>query len=156
MPIRNTTAGFTLIELMIVIVMLGIMLAIGLQGFRQYNESTTVDRAVNSIMADVTLTRSYAVQRRRNVSLVADEADRTYAIRDESSGDTLVVRSFSATSDLPLTLLDVQTGDDEVTFNSRGLLAGGLSGVDIDVGRLDRERRIQINAMGRTKMTAVP
>lgn len=145
-------AGLTLVEILMAMVLLSIVMGVGFQGFRNFNQSTNVDRAARTIASDVTLTRSYAVQRRSTVELDADEGARSYVIRDVPAGEVLKRRSFSASTDLPLTLLDVQTGDDSFAFNPRGLLAGA-SNVIIDLGRFDNEKRIRINAMGRTQVT---
>lgn len=154
---RDPADGFTMIELLVAMALFGIVVAIGFMGMRGFNESTVVDRAATSIASDVTLTRSYAVQRRSTVSMVADEANRRYAIRDEgvSPPDTLEVRSFRAGTDLPLTRLDIQTAGDELTFNSRGLLTGG-SNVTILVERLDTGQEITVTALGRTSIAPAP
>lgn len=146
--------GFTLIELLIVVVLLGIVLAIGAQGLRQFNETAVVDRAARAIASDVTLVRSHAIQRGNEVALIADEGARTYVIRDEVTMDTLLVRSFSGSSDLPLTTLDITNpaGGDGFSFNARGLTTN--SGVvEIDLERLGSEKKIEINAMGRTRIS---
>lgn len=143
--------GMTLIELLMVMVMLAILLGIGFQGLQAFNQSAIPDRAATAIAGDVTLTRSYAIQRGEDITFAADEANRSYEIRT-ASGDVLHSRSFSASTDLPLTMLDVTTGSDEFTFNSRGMLAGGVSSVTIDIARFDTGRRIQVNALGRTRI----
>lgn len=147
--------GFTLVELLMAVVVFGIALGIGFVGMRGFNESTGVDRAGTAIASDVTLARSYAIQRGEPVSLGADEVNRTYTIHVESSGDVLESRSHSAASDLPLTRLDVQTGDDELTFNSRGLLVGG-SNVTVLVERDGTGKEIEVTPLGRTNITAAP
>lgn len=150
---RTGRAGFSLIELLLVVVVFSITVGVGIEGFRQFNESATVDRAARVVAGDVVLARTHAIQRREHVSLVADEADRSYAIVD-ASGDTILVRRYNAASDLPLTLLDVKTSGDDLTFNARGLLASG-SAVEIDVGRLGKEKRVQVSVLGRTTVEAV-
>lgn len=148
-------AGFTLVELLIAIALLGIVLGIGFTGMRGFNESTTVDRAATAIAADVTLARSHAIQRRSTVTLAADEANRRYEIRDVSTGDVLESRSFSADTDLPLTRLDIQTTGDALTFNARGLLVSS-GNATILVERLDTGKQIEVSALGRTRTTAAP
>ena len=151
-PVRSDERGLTLIELLIGMVMLAILLAIGFQGLKSFNESAVPDRAATAIAGDVTLTRSYAIQRGQSVSLIADEANRSYRI-ETTGGDVLQRRRFDASTDLPLTVLDVRTAGDDITFNSRGMLAGGVSSVTVEIARFDTERRIQVNALGRTRIT---
>ena len=154
-PLGRGAGGFTLVEMLLAVVLFGIVMGVGFSGLRSFNESSIVDRASRTVASDVTLTRSHAIRRREGVSLVADESGRSYAIREAASGDTIVVRWFGGDSDLPLTTLDVQTGDDSFTFNARGLLAGGAQ-VDVEVERLGKAKRIRITPLGRTHITVAP
>lgn len=159
-PRRTGTEGFSLIEVLMVLVLLSIVLGIGAQGMQGFNEAGTASRAANAVAGDITLTRSYAVQRLSEVRLVADEAARTYAIVDVGANpdDTLMVRRFSASSDLPLTRLDVGLGGNHVAFNSRGMVVtGGTVGTDtIEVERLGSARRVVITPLGRTRVETIP
>lgn len=147
---RDAT-GFTILELVIAIVMAGVLLGLTYGGYRQFNEAMVVKNAAGALAADVSLTRSYAIQRRDMVSLVADETARGYLVRD-NSGEILARRSFDRSSDLPLDVLDVKTTGDSLTFNSRGLLASG-AGVEIEVGRGDRSRTVAVSALGRAQVS---
>lgn len=131
-----------------------IVLGVGYSGIRSYREAATVDRAAEAVAGDVRLARSFAIQRRSTVAMVVDEAARSYAIRDESTADTLLERRFDAASELPLTLLDVAEGN-SLTFDPRGVLfAAGT--VRIDVGAGERQRSIAVSKLGRTRTDLAP
>lgn len=147
---ESRASGFTIVELLIAIIMATVLLSVVYGGYRQFNEAVVVKKATALMGADVALTRSYAIQNRSNVSLVADETSRNYAIRD-TSGAVLGVRSFDDESDLPLDRFDVKADGDSLTFNARGLMAGG-GGVEIDVARGDRVRTLSVNALGRYRV----
>lgn len=153
MSFRNT-AGLTVIELGMAMAVAGIMLAVSYAGYREFNEAITLRKAAGVVASDLSLTRSFAIQRRANVSLVANEAARSYVIRD-SDGTMLGNRIFDASSGLPLDFLTVHTLGDSVTFNSRGLLATA-GAVEVDVGRQIRTQRIFMNALGRYTITRDP
>lgn len=142
-------AGFTLVELLIVVVLLGIVLSIGVQGFRSFASANRVQQAAEAVAADATMTRLFALQRRETMEMAFDEAARSYAIRVRSSGDTLQTQSYSG-GDLPLTRLDVDGGS-VLEFNARGLLSGGAT-VSIEVESLGESRRVDVSAMGRTRV----
>jgi type IV fimbrial biogenesis protein FimT len=146
--------GFTLVELLIVIAMFSVLVAVGVRGFKQFNESSTVDQAARALSSDVTLARSFAIRRGENVSLVADEGGRSYVIRD-ASGTILASTHMGATSGTPLTLLDVKATGDSITFNSRGMLTSGGT-VEIDVGRTSLTKKVDVSALGRTRIAQVP
>lgn len=144
------TAGFTLIELLIVLTIAAVVLGVGTNSYREFTEAQIAAKAARQVAGDVTLTRSYAIRRRSNVSLVADEATRSYVIRD-AAGQVLLGRSYAAGSDLPLTSLDVATSGDSLTFNSRGLLVG-LAAAEIDLARYERSATVETNALGRNRI----
>lgn len=144
---RLGRGGFTVVELAVSLATSGVLLAMAYGGFRQYAEAATTRKASVQLAADVGLTRSFAIQRRENVSLVADEANRTYVIRD-TAGTVLMQRSFGAGSDMPLTSVAVSTVGDSLTFNSRGLLVP--SSAQVVLGRRGRSHTVRINALGRT------
>lgn len=139
--------GFTVVELAVSMATTGVLLAMGYGAFRQYAEAATARKASLQLAADVSLTRSFAIQRRESVSLVADEANRNYVIRD-TAGTVLMQRNFGAGSDLPLTNVVVSTPGDSVSFNSRGLLVPASA--EVVLGRRGRSHVVRINALGRT------
>jgi len=144
--------GFTLVELLIVITIITVVGLISTTSFRSFRERAILTRAAEVVASDASLTRSYAIRERRNVSLVADEGARTYVIRS-AAGDTLARRFFDAGSELQVDSLDVALAGDSLTFNPRGLLAsGGLA--RIGVGRNDAARQVQVNALGRTRIVS--
>lgn len=146
----RSRSGFTLLELLIVIVIIGIASAAAFAGWNTFRRSSVVTRSAELVASDIGLTRAYAVQRGEDVTLVADEPNRSYEIRD-ASGNVLTSRSFEADTDLPLTLLDVTTGDDEITFNSRGFIESGAT-IEVDVGRFGDTRSVFVNVAGRTRI----
>lgn len=142
-------AGFTLVELLIAVIVLGILASLAFGGWRRYADSTAADRAARVLMGDIALTRSFAIQRRETVSLVIDEADRTYQIR-APGGPLLAQQDFGAGSDTPLTAMDIQSAD-SVVFNARGFLTTGP--LQVDLTRYDAERRVSVSGLGRTRVT---
>jgi type IV fimbrial biogenesis protein FimT len=70
------SAGFTLIELMIVLVIAGLALTIGLPGFQRLIARQQLNTAVNDLFHAIQLTRSEALRRNRVVQLAPlDDTD---------------------------------------------------------------------------------
>lgn len=141
--------GFSVVELSIALSAMAIVGAVSFGAFRQYAEATSARKAAVQIAADVGLTRSFAIQRREDISLVVDESALTYVVRD-TTGTVLMRRDFSAASEIGLTSLLVNTTGDSLTFNSRGLLSQGS--VQVDVARHDHTQQVVVNALGRTTL----
>ncbi len=146
---RPDELGFTVTELMISLAVTAILTAVGMGAFRQYAESSAARKAAVQLAADVGLTRSLAIQRRENVSMVLDETNLTYVVRD-TAGTVLMRRDFGTGAEVPLSSLTVNTGGDSLTFNSRGLLVGGSA--SIVVQRASRSHQIDVNVLGRAAL----
>lgn len=146
---RNNQAGFTLVELLIVMSIVSLSMLIANSSYISFRESSALNRAARVVAADVALTRSYAIRNRTAVSLVADEANRSYVVRDEA-GNVYLNRMFDATSDMALETLDLSPSGDSIAFNSRGMLTLGTA--TIDVGRSGSSRRVTLNAIGRWRI----
>lgn len=146
---RNNQAGFTLVELLIVLSIVSLSMLIANSSYISFRESSALNRAARVVAADVALTRSYAIRNRTAVSLVADEANRSYVVRDEA-GNVYLNRMFDAASDMALETLDVSPPGDSIAFNSRGMLAVGTA--TIDVVRSGSSRRVTLNAIGRWRI----
>jgi len=66
---KATHTGFTLVELMITIFLVGILLGIGVPNFRDFIRNSRITTAANDLLADLNLARSEAVKRRVPVTL---------------------------------------------------------------------------------------
>lgn len=147
----HSQSGFTLVEMLIVLSIVSLAMLVANGSYITFRESSTLNRAARVVAADVALARSYAIRNRAIVALVADESSKSYVIRD-AGGTVYLNRVFDASSDMMLGSLDVIATGDSITFNERGLM-GGAGSVNIDVGRGGGSRRVQVNAVGRWRIT---
>ncbi|TDG12373.1 prepilin-type N-terminal cleavage/methylation domain-containing protein [Seongchinamella unica] len=76
--------GFTLVELMVVLAVLGLLLGLGVPGFQHLQESTRIQAQVRQLMADIILTRSEAIK--RNVQVVMCPSASNPGTKPECSG----------------------------------------------------------------------
>lgn len=148
-PDRERQMGFTLVEALIGITIMSVVALIANTSFRSFRERTILNRAARVVAADAAMTRTFAIRERGNISLVADESNRRYEIRD-ASGTVLRTRWFDTDSDLRLDSLDVLNTGDSLTFNSRGMLVSGF-GI-IDIGSDAGSRRVVVNGLGRHRV----
>lgn len=66
--VQRPGAGFTLVELMIVLAVVSLLLGLGVPAFQRLQESTRIQAQVRQLMSDIILTRSEAIK--RNVQVV--------------------------------------------------------------------------------------
>lgn len=76
---RDRPAGFSLIELMVVLAIAAILLGIGVPSFRDFIQSQKITAAVNDFFASINLARSEAIQRGARVDVVPVDPDGDWA-----------------------------------------------------------------------------
>lgn len=146
---KGNQRGFTLVELLIGITIMSVVGLMANTSFRSFRERTILNRAAQVVAGDAAMTRTYAIRNRANVSLVADEANQRYEIRD-AAGNVLRTRWFDAESDLRLDSLNIINAGDSLTFNSRGMLISAF-GI-IDIGTDAGSKRVIVNGLGRHRV----
>jgi type IV fimbrial biogenesis protein FimT len=68
---QPAAAGFTLMELLIVITLAALVLAIGAPSFTEFRRNNRLTGTANDLLASIQLSRSEAIKRQRNVTLCA-------------------------------------------------------------------------------------
>lgn len=112
--------GFTLIELMVVIAIIGILTAIAALGYTRWTTRFKVEQQIKEMYADLMEARTKAMT--RNSSHIVTLSATQYEIRDDTDDD-----GVSETTDTLVTQITLKyqiawngTGN-QITFNSRGL-----------------------------------
>lgn len=73
---RNPRAGFTLLELMMAIALIGLVLAIAIPSFGTFRQNARMTSAANDLLADLNAARSEAIKRQRNVAFCGSDDPR--------------------------------------------------------------------------------
>jgi prepilin-type N-terminal cleavage/methylation domain-containing protein len=113
--------GFTLIELVIVLVLAGLTLAAAGLRFGKYLERSSARRAAEMFARDLTLARSSAIRAQQSVVVRFFESSRWYQVVVQTSGTEVVRRRFGVNADVDLSAIDLMFQGDTVVFNSRGV-----------------------------------
>ena len=152
--------GFSLTELMIVLVILGVLLTVALPGFRNLALATRLTNYANELVASVYLARGEAIKRNTDVRLCASTDGASCAtaggwaqgwiILDPND---VVLKDHGALSD-GFSMIE-SSGAHLLSFDSAGVL-GGVS--DFKLCRAApsagyQERNIAVTALGRTNVT---
>lgn len=148
----STTArpGFTLIEALIVIILLGIVGAMAVPSIARSMTTTRVDRAAQTVAGDIEAAFSLAARTRKPIDLVVDSVLRRIEIRDRASATVLQTRSYSLTeSEFGLTRLSPSVST--ITIFPNGLASSAFvvytyAGPSTRAVRVRRTGQIRITA----------
>lgn len=94
-----SSRGFTLVEMMVLIGILGLVLAIAVPSFRGYNRANRLAATADMIASDMALARATAVSQGRIIRFSGTEAG--YTIIDPVTNDILRNRTFEGSVQLP-------------------------------------------------------
>jgi prepilin-type N-terminal cleavage/methylation domain-containing protein len=147
-------AGFTIIEIMVVLVIVGITTTVVSGVFYNYLDRSTAKRAAEVFRQDLTVARNAASRSRQPVELVFDEENLGYVIRVEA-GDTIVNRVFDRDAEIILDFLDLDLTGDMVAFNDRGVadLSGAKDPLGVAFFRAgDDTYTVSFNSMGSSRL----
>ncbi len=153
--------GFTLVEMMIVLVILGVILTVALPGFRNLTLAIRLSNYANEMVAAVYLARAEAIKRNVNVTLCAT-AD---SVACSTSGgwaqgwiimdpNDVVIQEQPALES-GFSLVETGSGAHALTFDSSGYVNAAstfkLCRQVPSVGH--QERQIALTASGRASVT---
>jgi prepilin-type N-terminal cleavage/methylation domain-containing protein len=149
---RHRNAGFTLLEMLMVMMIVAVMTSIVTTQYRDYLNRVGPERAARLIGSYVSLTRAYAIQRRTPVSLVLDSTEHKMWIR--SATDTIKSLELGDDTDFRIETLTMGFPGDSMSFSSRGVCREcGLTGTgSITVAGSLEGYLVTFNALGIWKM----
>lgn len=155
--------GFTLVELMIAITVIGLLLVLAMPGYRAWIQNTQIRTAAESIQNGMQRARAEAVRRNTRVAFILDPATTgsSWQVVVVTGGE--VVEARAAGEGSANVSRTVQPGGaTTVTFGSLGTVvtnspaSASLASVELDSTVLDatesRELRVTIGAGGNVRM----
>jgi type IV fimbrial biogenesis protein FimT len=149
--------GFTMIELMITVAIVGIALALGVPAFSAWMQDTQVRTVAESIRDGLTKAKNTALGRGDAVAEFSLNTDTSWKVTLRVSGiDTIVEqRAMTEGSSTNVTATLTPAGaSGKVTFNSlmRVVDASPITQVDVQSAKGTKTLRITIDRGGATKM----
>jgi len=117
---RHRRKGFSLLELLIVFVLVGVMSTIAWPRMGRMRESYRVQSAKQQVMAAITTARAAAVQKGRTARFRVSGNVISAVVRTGASESTYVVRAKDLQREFSVTLEPQAPGDTVVTWEARG------------------------------------
>jgi type IV fimbrial biogenesis protein FimT len=164
---RFATAGFTLVELMITIVVMAIVLGLGVPSFMDTVRNNRIASASNEFVTSLTMARSEALKRGINVSVCVRDGDICSTTSTDWSAGWIVftddlapsgqidaptdaVLMFSATSEANV---EMPAGASSITFTPHGALSAESITVTKTGCKGKNKRVLSIQATGRISLS---
>jgi type IV fimbrial biogenesis protein FimT len=131
-PLRRTTRGFTLIELVVTIAILGILIGLGLPSFREFIATQRLRNASFDLMASLMRTRSEAITHNGRVSMTKTTTtgnwDAGWAVIDNTAGTSTTVQAQQAFNGITIT---DSAGLSTITYGKDGRAVTGATSFTI-------------------------
>ncbi len=130
-PLVVDRAGFSLVEVAVAVLLLAVVLAISVQGFRVYSDQVGPRRSAEVFSRDLALARGSAIRERQPVVVEFMPDELRYVVRT-GTGRQVVERRFDGSGQVTLSGIELDLPDNELTFDPRGV--ADLTGVDGPLG----------------------
>ncbi|MFO7569309.1 MAG: prepilin-type N-terminal cleavage/methylation domain-containing protein [Smithellaceae bacterium] len=148
MRIRGNN-GFSLIELLITIAIMGIVLAIAAPNFTRYRDNTNLREAARDISSDIQLCKQRALSENAEYSMTFNVGLNNYTIKREEV--VTATKTVGAGNAVIKIVGDPTFADDKIIFQPRGTTNPG----HLDLQHTTRLSKAQIitSIMGRVRVT---
>ena len=148
---REKNQGFTLIELVVVLAILGIMVAIAVPNFKQYMFQRRLNGAARQIMSDLMSARMKAITQNRKVKVFISGNNHQYTVCDDANGDGTV-----GSGEGTVQVRDIQYDYPGVTYTATAdpifFVNGTAYGTTVTLANTSGTKKVAVATTGRVKI----
>jgi len=148
-PVR-VQAGFTLLEVMIVITILGVLTASAVPAFQEWRQTSAVNSATMALFAKFKQARSLAVAESRKIIVALDEVNNIVIYDDNDGGACINCKPQSIPLNQFSDNLNLKANTN-FTFNRLGTATNAT--IKLEVG--EYYKCITVNGIGRARIIGV-
>ncbi|MEX2582605.1 MAG: GspH/FimT family pseudopilin [Gemmatimonadota bacterium] len=141
------SGGFSIVELLTVLVIVGIVMSIATPAFGEYLDRTRTRRALDRLVADVSFARALAVERGTSAAVRLDSGGIYRVETLNADGSWAAVRTVSLQGDYPGVEFVGETT--ALEFSSRGIITNLGNDSYLKIGRESVRDSIFVSPAGR-------
>ncbi len=149
--LKQKSAGFTLLELMITVVVIGILATFALPSFREFIERSNVRSSAESVLNALQLARAEAVRRNEQITFTLGSGTGATSWQVADSAGTVIQQSRSSgEGSAGVTVALTPAAATTLVFNGFGRVvgAGGLSTIVFGSAGTSLTVQVEIQAPG--------
>jgi len=150
MRIIGKRRGFSLVELMIVIALIGILTSIAIPSWNRYRQNADLKTAARGIAGDVFNMKQRAVSEQTRYRIIFDLANHRYQLIKGSTGNDVIQTRDLSEYGPGITLTKTTFTNDTVNFFTRGTTDWGT--VSLKNSR-ESTATVTLNPVGRTHVS---
>lgn len=151
---RSSSLGFTFIEVMIAVVIMGVMLAYALPNYSTWIKNSHIRNASESVLNGLQRARAEAVVRNASVSFQITADTNLWTVTDVATGELIFAKPMAEISP-SITYTVLPAGATTVVFGNLGTVTNGaaaITQIDFDTSDLpaedSRNLRVTLGAGG--------
>ena len=149
--------GFSLIELIIVLAILGTVAAIAAPNFTRYRDNANLKEAARDISSDIQLYKQRAVAENVRYRITFNSGANNYVVQRETtlnagnfSANTLLTKDIGSANAIETYVAASFGGNPYITFSPRGTIEEATGSLTLRHTRRDSKAKINVTIMGRT------
>jgi len=134
---RVATAGFSVVELMVVMVVIGLLMAFAVPSFSEFLSNQQIRVGADAVMSGIQVARAEAIRRNLSVQVAIDVPNSGWVVTESASGTVVQTRTHEEGS-RNVNLTTMPGGTTTLTFTPLGGVTGNADGtfsvqqIDID------------------------
>ena len=145
----QNTKGFSLVEILIVIVILSVLSSIAIPNFIKFQQNRNLQEAVGALMADLKFARQSAMTQGVNYTVTLNPSNETYRVQGGTYDVTKKVSDFGSKTQIYWTSFPYN----KVTFQPRGTLVETGTYSVLLRNKRDSCIHVNVNLLGRVTKT---